>query len=225
MKCGYGKIGGLRGMGRGKEIHVARIALVILSVGGRGRAREPRPYGVIGRADEGSLTVRLMEYGGNGPGVGFFPELSILAIYLFHIGLKPLECFQASIFVLKPLNQVEGIRIRIFKSKFYRDSAILRPDMYNCLNIDNLACRVELMRQVRVVRSRCRAGVRYGAFVLRDSRLIQLSRNEGYRQSGKDCSGMGGNRGQESFHGFVTGSFIWIGFGAEKRGLPHYGVF
>ena len=40
-------------MGRGKEIHIAQIALVILPVGGRGRAREPRPYGVFVQPVEG----------------------------------------------------------------------------------------------------------------------------------------------------------------------------
>ena len=129
---------------------------------------------------EGFLAARLIEFGGTGLDVGFLPELSIFAIYLFHIGLKLLECFQASIFVLKPLNEVDGVGIGIFKSKCYRDSAILRPDIYNCFNIGNLAWLVELMRQVGVVRRRCTAGVRDGAFVWHDSRLTQLRRDEGY---------------------------------------------
>ena len=85
-------------MGRGKEIHIAQIALVILPVGGKGRAREPRPYGVIVQSVKGFLAARLIKFGGTGLGVDFLPELPIFAIYLFHIGLKLLECFQASIF-------------------------------------------------------------------------------------------------------------------------------
>ena len=178
---------------------------------------------MIVQSVKGFLAARLIKFGGTGLGVGFLPELPIFAIYLFHIGLKLLECFQASIFVLKPLNEVDGVGIGIFKSKCYRDSAILRPDMNNCVDINDLAWLVELMRQVGVVRRRCTAGVRDGAFVWHDSRLIQLRRDEGYRQSGKDCSGMGGNCGQESFHGSSQAPLF--GFGAEKRRLPHYGVF
>ena len=118
---------------------------------------------------EGFLAARLIEFGGTGLGVGFLPELPIFAIYLFHIGLKLLECFQASIFGLKPLNQVECLRIRIIKSKCYRDSAILRPDMNNCVDINNLAWLVELMRQVR-----CRPPPVHGWRQRRRFRLARL---------------------------------------------------